>query len=170
MSTTRKQRRSHKTQRLWGALCLFVGLALGQGALADCAVTQVEIKGAGGASAFAVEVADDAAERAVGLMNREAMPKFSGMLFVYERPGAPAFWMKNTLIPLDMLFITPRGRIQHIEANTVPHDESPRRGGSGVLAVLEINGGMAKTLGIKPGDVLRHPAFAAHDPLWPCDP
>lgn len=159
-----------RTPRLWGALCLFAGLVAGQAGFAACALDRVEIKGARSTSAFTIELADDAGERAIGLMNRESMPKFSGMLFVYDTPGAPAFWMKNTLIPLDMLFITPRGRIQHIEANTVPHDETPRRGGGGVLAVLEINGGLSEQLGIKPGDVLRHPAFSAFDPLWPCDP
>ena len=89
------------------------------------------------------------------------------MLFVYPRPQFAAFWMKNTLIPLDMLFIDERGRAKAIHSNAIPGDETLIPGGNGVLAVLEINGGLAKALGIGVGAEMRHPIFgeAAH---WPC--
>jgi len=84
-------------------------------------------------------VADDAAERAQGLMFREAMPLSSGMLFVYGRPQRVSFWMRNTLIPLDMIFADARGVVTRVHAEAVPLDETPIDGGEGVQFVLEIN-------------------------------
>ena len=76
------------------------------GAFADaCTPDRVSIKGEFGAISIRIEIADDAQERAVGLMNRDSLPKLAGMLFVYERAQPLAFWMRNTLIPLDMIFI-----------------------------------------------------------------
>jgi len=80
-----------------------------------------------------------------------------------------SFWMRNTLIPLDMLFIDSRGVVRHIHHEAVPHDETPILGGNNLLSVLEINGGLARRLGIQAGSELRHPAFGANDPAWPCD-
>ena len=93
---------------------------------------------------FSVEVVDDAAERAQGLMFRESLPKFSGMLFVYETPQPVAFWMRNTLIPLDMLFFDGAGRLARIKRDATPHDETPIIGGDDIRYVLEINGGLAR--------------------------
>lgn len=89
----------------------------------------------------------------------ESMPRFSGMLFVYERPQFASFWMKNTLIPLDMLFVDEAGVIQNIHKEATPHDETPIIGGDGISHVLEINGGMSELLGIEVGDSLQHPSF-----------
>ncbi len=86
------------------------------------------------------------------------------MLFVYDRPQAMNFWMRNTLIPLDLLFIDSRGVVQHIHENAVPLDETAISGGENLLSVLEINGGLARRMGIKTGSELRHPAFSAHRP------
>ncbi|MGH1368933.1 MAG: DUF192 domain-containing protein [Maritimibacter sp.] len=133
-----------------------------------CALDRLTIKDDSAQVAFTIELADTAPARARGLMHRKSLAASQAMLFVYERPGAPAFWMRNTLIPLDMLFITPRGRVQHIHENAIPHDETPIQGGNGVLAVLEIRGGLAKTLKLAPGDIVQHPAFADYAPLWPC--
>ena len=88
------------------------------------------------------------------------------MLFVYETPQPVAFWMKNTLIPLDMLFFDPEGRLTRIQREAQPHDETPRPGGDNVRFVLEINGGLAETLGIDLGAELRHPAIEGA--AWSC--
>ena len=145
------------------ALCLWAG-----GALA-CAPGQVELRLASGGSArFSVELADTPQARAQGLMFRENLPKSRGMLFIYERPQRAVFWMKNTLIPLDMIFADETGTVRHVHSNAVPHDETGIDGGDGVLAVLEINGGLAARLGITPGAVMRHPAFASDRAALPC--
>ena len=147
---------------------LLVAMVPGAALAATCAPYSVEIRGPSGQQRFTVEVADDGAERAQGLMFRESMPMASGMLFVYEEPQRVAFWMKNTLIPLDMIFADATGLVQRVHSKAIPHDETPIDGGDGVLAVLEINGGLARRLGIEPGSVMRHPAFAAA-PAWPCE-
>lgn len=156
-------------------LCGRLGLALilsahaAQMALAEaaCSADRVDLRWEGGGESFAVEVADDGAERAQGLMFREAMDPGAGMLFVYEEPRRVAFWMKNTLIPLDMVFADATGRVTRVHSMAVPGDETPIDGGEGVQFVLEINGGLAARLGLLPGAEMRHPAIAAA--AWPCD-
>jgi len=124
-----------------------------------CSETHVLIRGAFGEARFRVDVADDPQERAQGLMHVASMPRSVGMLFVYERPQTASFWMKNTLIPLDMIFTDRSGTITHIHQNAVPHDETPIPGGSEVYGVLEINGGLSEMFGIQVGDSLLHEAF-----------
>ena len=136
-------------------------------ASAACSDTSVEIRGAFGKARFSVEIADDNQERAQGLMFREHLPTSSGMLFIYERPQRLSFWMRNTLIELDLLFLDATGTITHIHERAQPLDETPITGGRG-LAVLEINGGLAQRMGISVGDELRHPAFAEGPAAWPC--
>lgn len=136
-------------------------------AAAACDADRVELRGDWGTARFRVEIADTPDTRARGLMFVEELPASSGMLFVYDRPGAQSFWMKNTLIPLDMLFIRPDGTVQYVHDNAVPGDLTPISGGDGVLAVLEINGGLAGQLGIEEGAEVRHPAFG-EDAAWPC--
>lgn len=140
----------------------------GQAAAAGCSENSVALRGDWGQARFSVEVADDAAERAQGLMFRKSMSTGAGMLFVYDSPQAMSFWMRNTLIPLDLLFIDSRGVVQHIHENAVPLDETAIYGGENLLSVLEINGGLARRMGIKTGSELRHPAFTGHNPAWPC--
>ena len=118
---------------------------------------------------FRVVVADTPQERAQGLMHVPEMPRMSGMLFVYERPQAVSFWMENTLIPLDMLFIDARGHVVHIHENAIPLDRTPIRGGDEILAVLEINGGMSEMLNLQVGAVIRHPQMPQQGALWPCE-
>src|SRR3546814_5004902 len=84
----------------------------------------------------------------------------AGMLFLFGGSKVRAMWMKNTLIPLDMLFIDETGKIVRIEERTVPHSERAIVSGGPVSAVLELNAGTASRLSIKPGDRVRHPAFA----------
>ena len=100
---------------------------------------------------FSVELADEDAERAQGLMGRTALGPGAGMLFLYPAPREVAFWMRNTLIPLDMLFIDAGGTVARIHANAQPLNETPIPSGSPALMVLEIAGGQAERLGITPG-------------------
>ena len=139
------------------------------GAWAACAPDVVELRGPSGQQRFTVEVADDGAERAQGLMFRESMPSSAGMLFVYEEPQAVSFWMKNTLIPLDMIFADETGRVTRVHSNAIPGDTTPIQGGEGVRFVLEINGGLAARMGIAEGSELRHPAIAQGSAAWPCE-
>ncbi|SFR49208.1 DUF192 domain-containing protein [Litoreibacter janthinus] len=144
------------------------GFAAG-GAFADsCTPNRVNIKGEFGSISFRVEIADDFQERATGLMNRDSLPMLSGMLFVYERPQPLAFWMRNTLIPLDMIFVEPTGKVAKIHANAVPLDETAISGGDGLTHVLEIGGGLAAKFGISEGDILQHSSFNQNEALWPC--
>jgi uncharacterized membrane protein (UPF0127 family) len=101
---------------------------------------------------FVVEVARTPEQQAQGLMNRQSLAPDRGMIFPYAPPQPVAFWMKNTLIPLDMIFIAPGGRILRIEANTVPLSLEPVGSGEAVEAVLELAGGRSAELGIAAGD------------------
>ena len=154
-----------------GALVAFAFLASAAGAAAKaCDPDRVDLRWrGGGAASFAVEVADDAGERSRGLMFREALAPESGMLFVYDGPQSVAFWMKNTLIPLDMLFIGQDGRVRSVHADAVPGDETPIFGGDDIQFVLEVPGGTAGRLGIAPGAELRHPAVERRFAAWTCD-
>jgi uncharacterized protein len=139
-------------------------------AMADCRPDRVELRGPWGTAAFAVEVADTPESRARGLMHRPSMPRFSGMLFIFEPPpGSAVFWMENTLIPLDMLFLDETGRVSHVHHEARPLDRTPIRGGDAVMYVLEINGGMARRLGIAEGSELRHPGLDQDLAAWPCE-
>jgi uncharacterized membrane protein (UPF0127 family) len=138
-------------------------------AAADCAPGGVDIRlNDGGLARFSVEVVDTPATRAKGLMFRTEMPSSAGMLFLYERPQRAVFWMKNTLIPLDMIFADASGVVRHVHANAIPHDETGIDGGPDILAILEINGGLAKRLGITPGAVIRHPGLEQSSAAWAC--
>ncbi|MCU9846683.1 DUF192 domain-containing protein [Defluviimonas sp. WL0024] len=137
-------------------------------ATAGCGDEVAAFRWPGGAAEFAIEIADDAEERARGLMFREALAADAGMLFIYERPQAVAFWMRNTLIPLDMVFIGTDGRVNGVHAMAVPGDETPIPGPPETLMVLEIAGGRAAELGLVPGAELRHPRLVQATALWPC--
>lgn len=108
---------------------------------------------------FVVEVVDTNETRASGLMFREQLAPNAGMLFDFKREQPVSFWMKNTLIPLDMFFIKADGRIVQIAKRTVPHSEAGIPSPEPVLAVLETNAGVADRFGIKAGDIVRHPVF-----------
>jgi uncharacterized membrane protein (UPF0127 family) len=110
------------------------------------------IRSASGAHRFTVEVARTPEEQANGLMHRQSLAPDRGMLFPYEPPRDVSFWMKNTLIPLDMIFIRPDGTIARIAANTVPLSLEPVPSLEPVSAVLEIAGGRSAELGIREGD------------------
>jgi uncharacterized membrane protein (UPF0127 family) len=130
-------------------LGLITALLFGQTA---AAAEPLVIHSGGSAYKFEVEIVTTPETRAHGLMFREKLAPNAGMLFIYPGEQPVSFWMKNTLIPLDMLFVRADGSIAHIAHNAVPHDETPIDSGAAVKAVLEVNGGTAAALGIKEGD------------------
>lgn len=152
----------------FGSRLIAVMLLVAGRAEAACAPDTLELRGGSGVQRFSIEVADDAGERAQGLMFREQMPSASGMLFVYDRPTHASFWMKNTLIPLDMIFADSRGLVTQVHSNAIPQDETAIDGGEGVKFVLEINGGLAKRMGIAPGSEIRAAAIEQSDAIWSC--
>ncbi|MBX3566919.1 MAG: DUF192 domain-containing protein [Rhizobiaceae bacterium] len=105
---------------------------------------------------FTIEVADDVGERSAGLMFRESMPDDRGMLFVFDQPQQVAFWMKNTPLPLDMIFIGQDGVVRAIKQGE-PLSEAVVTPGEPVRFVLEFKAGTAGRAGIRPGTSLRHP-------------
>jgi uncharacterized protein len=136
------------------------GLALSAAAQETFARSSVVIETAGGGKfRFNVEMAETMAQQAQGLMFRRQMAADAGMLFPYAAPQVAAFWMKNTFIPLDMLFIAADGRISHIHPNAAPQSEASISSKGPVKAVLELNGGLAARLGVRVGDVVRHAVF-----------
>lgn len=151
------------------ALATFAALVWVGAALADCAPSRVELRGPFGQARFTVEIADTDATRSQGLMHRARMARSAGMLFIYERPTRASFWMMNTLIPLDMIFTDETGRVTRVHHDAKPHDLTPIPGGDDVLMVLEINGGLARAMGIAEGAELRHPRLDQDKALWPCD-
>ena len=109
------------------------------------------IASAGGVHRFTVEIARTPDQQTHGMMFRTSIGPNEGMIFPYDFPQEVGFWMKNTLIPLDLVFIRADGTIARI-ATAVPHDETPVPSGEPVAAVLEIAGGRAAELGIREGD------------------
>jgi uncharacterized protein len=108
---------------------------------------------------FTVEVAQTPEQMEQGLMFRRTMPPDAGMLFIYNTPTVATMWMRNTLIPLDMLFVDGQGRIVNIHQRAVPQTLDVIAAGAPVRAVIELNGGTAARLGIAPGDRVQHPIF-----------
>lgn len=108
-----------------------------------------------GGHRFRVELAASAAEQQKGLMFRQAMGLDEGMLFPMHPPRQAYFWMRNTLIPLDIIFIGADGRVLNVAANARPHDETPLPSAGRAAAVLELVGGRAAQLGIGPGTLVR---------------
>jgi uncharacterized membrane protein (UPF0127 family) len=140
-------------------LVIILVLALAAAAALAQATSRLVIEGERGRHTFAVEVAATDETRQVGLMFRKTLAADAGMLFDYQTPQPVAMWMKNTLIPLDMLFIGADHRISGIAERTVPHSLATIDSGGPVRAVLELNAGTAARLGIKVGDLVRHAAF-----------
>jgi uncharacterized membrane protein (UPF0127 family) len=121
----------------------------------------VEIQTATGSHRFEVEVAASSTQKARGLMYRPFMAPMAGMLFDYGRPRILAMWMKNTCIPLDMLFYGADGRIVRIVEQARPFSTEVLSSGVPARGVVELNGGTARALGIAPGDRVRHPLLTA---------
>ncbi len=121
--------------------------------------TQLTIVSGGSRHRFTVELALTPEQMSQGLMFRRSMPADAGMLFDYRSVQPVSFWMRNTFIPLDMIFILPDGKIAGIHERAVPLDERPIASPVPVRAVLEVNGGTATRLGIRAGDRVVHPIF-----------
>ncbi len=120
----------------------------------------LSVVSADGEFSFDVEIADTASERTRGLMFRDLIEPTHGMLFEFDGEQISSIWMKNTSIFLDVIFVRADGRILKIEHSAKPYSLRSMTSGAPVSAVLEIAGGRAMELGIKPGDVVKHPFFA----------
>ena len=108
---------------------------------------------------FNIEVATTDQERALGLMFRRSLPENGGMLFLYDQPQPAAMWMKNTLIPLDMVFISPEGKVHRIESNAEPFSTAVIPSEGDIVGVLELKGGEAGRIGLKRGDKVLYPGL-----------
>ncbi len=155
-------------RRFVAVLLLLLGAGTAQAETTDCRNDRVDLRGDWGQAQFTIELADTPAARGRGLMFRETMPRGAGMLFVYEQPQRASFWMKNTLIPLDMIFVDRTGHVTRVHSGAIPGDLTPIDGGPGVFAVLEINATLAARYGIAPGSEMRHPVFSGEAAAWPC--
>ena len=151
----------HTRLRQWLAFLVFAFLFSFGAALTHAqSLDKLEIITGSGVHAFSVELASNDAEREKGLMYRRFMPPDRGMLFDFKREEPVMFWMKNTFIPLDMIFISRAGVVTSIVANAEPLSERLIPSGGPCYGVLELNGGVAASIGVRPGDKIRHPIFA----------
>ena len=141
------------------ATFLAAAFFLVQGAFAQLETSPLEIDTGDSVHKFTVELADDPDEISTGLMARESLAPNAGMLFDFGQPRQANMWMKNTLIPLDMLFIAPDGKVLAVARNAVPGSLRTISPGVAVKAVLELNGGRCEALGIEPGDTVQHEVF-----------
>lgn len=153
------------SRRVWlraaAALLLASAAPIAAGAADPGPTEEVTIETANGSHTVRVEIAETEAARQTGLMHRTSMDPDAGMLFLWDRPTMIGMWMKDTYIPLDMLFLSTRGVVIRIAENTEPHSLTPIRSGAPVLGVLELNAGSVERFAIKVGDRVRHPRFAA---------
>jgi uncharacterized membrane protein (UPF0127 family) len=144
----------------WLALTLAIVIAANaQEPTPPFQVSRLEIDASKGRFEFQVELAVTPAERTRGLMFRESLADDHGMLFDFGVPQPVAMWMRNTYIPLDMLFVGADGRISQIAANAEPLSDKVIASNEPVRAVLELRGGITGEIGIKPGDRIIHPLF-----------
>ena len=145
----------------WAARALRAAVA-GAGALAALAAWAeplcIDLR-SGAVQRYEVELAATPRARAQGLMYRRELARHAGMLFDFGRDEVVSMWMKNTFIPLDMLFVDRRGVVSRIARNTRPRSLDSISSGAPVRAVLELNGGEADRIGLAPGDRMRHPVF-----------
>ena len=138
---------------------VFAAAMLVQAAFAQLETSPLSVKAGEETHDFTVEMATTPEQIQQGLMFRQELAPDAGMLFDFGVTRQASMWMKNTLIPLDMLFIAADGTIESIRERTVPHSEEPVRSIGKVRAVLELNSGSASRLRIKPGDRVRHAIF-----------
>jgi len=151
--------RLSRRSMLGAPLALMTGAALAQNGDIKFKRSSLVIDTGARQIKFEVDLALTDAERTRGLMFRDKLGPYEGMLFDFYQEAPVSFWMKNTLIPLDMVFIAGDGTVRHIHANAKPLSTDAIPSEYPVRAVLEINGGSARLLGIKPGDKVKHPIF-----------
>ena len=139
--------------------CVLLATCAPSQSQAPLPTTRLVVDAEKGPVAFTVEVASDEASQKQGLMYRNELAPDAGMLFDFHKAGPVAFWMKNTPLSLDMLFIRADGTISTIAANTIPYSEDPIPSSEPVRAVLEIGGGRSAALGIRPGEKVHGAIF-----------
>ncbi len=133
--------------------------ATAQSGSASSTLEPLQIMTASGRHDFSVEVMRTDEERARGLMYRRFMAANRGMLFDFKTEQPINMWMKNTYLPLDMIFIARNGSVTHVVADTEPLSERIISSNGPAFAVLEVNAGIAAKIGLKPGDRVQHPMF-----------
>jgi uncharacterized protein len=123
----------------------------------EAGLKQIElcIQSGGKTHSFTVELAETSPEQAKGMMFRTELADDRGMLFPFSEPRMASFWMKNTVIPLDIIFIRSDGRIENIAENTIPYSTDPVLSTAPVIVVLELRGGLSGEMGIAAGDKVR---------------
>lgn len=157
-----------------GIFVVLLSVAPAEPAATICSADRVTFVDGDKNISIAVEIADDPQERAQGLMFRKDLPQGSGMLFIYEAAAPVSFWMRNTLIPLDMVFLDQRGIVRHIHPNARPHDETSIPGNlpgdiePSRLMVLEVPGGDVARMGLRIGMAMAHPALPQNTAAAPC--
>ncbi len=147
------------------AVCLVLVLFARFDASIALSTGTLVLETASGRHSFTIEVATTEGEQKLGLMFRRSLPGDGGMLFLYGAPRPIAMWMKNTMIPLDMVFIDALGRVHRIETHTEPFSTTPISSEGEVQAILELNAGTAAAIGLQAGDKVIYPGLgeqAAH--------
>ncbi len=150
-------RRFSGVRRLWLRLFAVLGVVFLVSACSGPARDRVVLRTGSGEHVFTVELAETPESRARGLMFRQSLDADRGMLFDFKQERDVSFWMQNTFIPLDMIFIAADGTVKKIHANARPLDQTSISSGEPVRFVLEIPGGRAAEIGLEPGDVMQHP-------------
>lgn len=146
-----------------------VGVAvLATGAQAACDAERVELRGDWGSARFVVEIADTPETQQRGLMFVEQMPRRAGMLFVFPDERMRTFWMRNTLISLDIIYFDATGAWVSAQENAVPLDETTLPSDGPAQYVLEINAGLVEQFGMGAGTEIRHPAIDQDLAVWSC--
>ena len=152
-----------RTRRIILLLAILLGTALPGGAaepqLQQFPTSHLMIVSATGPHRFNVELAETPGQMEQGLMFRRSLAPDAGMLFDFKQPTVATMWMRNTLIPLDMLFVDQRGLIVNIAQRAVPESDQTIAAAAPVRAVIELNGGTTERLGIKPGDRVLYAIF-----------
>ncbi|MGB0508027.1 MAG: DUF192 domain-containing protein [Pikeienuella sp.] len=146
---------------------IFLSITSITGIAAACPSDQVEIRTQDGIARFSVEVADTYESRAQGLMHRTEMPDDHGMFFVYPVAERITFWMKNTPMSLDIIFVSRQGTICSIAPGTTPFSTDHIPSGCAAQTVLEVKAGIAAAAGVRVGAPIRHPAIL--NPFWTCE-
>lgn len=153
------ERHPQSPMRWLAALTLLVAVALATSDARPAELQTLEIATKSGVQVFSVEVATTEEEKRTGLMYRKELPDGRGMLFDFSPEQEVSMWMKNTFIPLDMIFIRADGRILRIAENTVPQSTKIISSRGPAKGVLEVIAGTAKKYGIAAGDRVAHPLF-----------
>jgi uncharacterized membrane protein (UPF0127 family) len=154
--------------RISAVAALFVAASFCAQASPACDPDTAILMTADGAHAVRIEIADDPSEQARGLMFRSSMAEDAGMLFVFDPPRPASFWMHNTMIPLDMIFIDDSGRVESIVERRDTYSDRVSQSKGSVRAVLEINAGRSRELGLEPGDRVMHGAFTQAPEKFRC--